>query len=344
MTMSGGRTARIAVIGAGAIGGVTAAYLAAAGYDVTLVCRSEPSAALIRERGLIIHGLRGASCRPLAAVAAIEQLAGSYDYILIVTKAYDLQQAALRALPYLAKCGLIVSLQNGMCLDLLEQTVGAGHAAACVVSWSCTQIAPGELDFTGEGGFVIGCRGNGKSALPGLRQALDKVAPTRIADDILAEIYAKLIINSGVTCGGALSGESLGRMLRRPVARALFIALVREDLALAEALGLQVPPFGGRLDYYRFAAGEGLIARLRRQLILLAIGRRYRKLTSSSLTALRRGQPTEVDFLNGWIAARARELGVATPVNERLVAMIKEIEQGKRPISPANLDELMGKI
>lgn len=341
--MGGQNQARIAVIGAGAIGGVTAATLAAAGYDVTLVCRSEQSAALIRERGLIIRGLRGESCRPLASVAAIEQLTGSYDYILIVTKAYDLLQAAQRALPYLAERGLAVSLQNGMCLDILEQTVGAARAAACVVSWSCTQIAPGELDFTGEGGFVIGCRGDGAAALPGLKQALDTMAPTRIAEDILAEIYAKLIINSGITCGGALCGERLGRMLWRPRARRFFIALVREDLALAEALGLQVPPFGGKLDYYRFSAGEGLLARLRRQLILLAIGRRYRKLTSSSLTALRRGQPTEVDFLNGWIAARARELGVATPVNERLVAMIKEVERGERQIGPANLDELMGK-
>jgi 2-dehydropantoate 2-reductase len=337
------RALRIAVIGGGAIGGVTAAYLAAAGYDTTLVCRSEATAGLIRGRGLHISGRRGERCVPLPAVAAIEELSGTYDYILIVTKAYDLAAAAKRALPYLAPEGLMVSLQNGMCLDLLEQVAGAEHSAACVISWSCTQFAPGELGFTGEGGFVIGRRdGASDAVLLRLQTILSVVAPTSISADIVADIYAKLIINSGVTCSGVLSGEKLGRMLRRRVARQLFIALVREDMALAEAIGLKVPLFAGKLDYYRFLKGNGLLARLRRHLMLLIFGWHYRQQTSSSLTALRRGQPTEVDYLNGWIVDRARELGIATPVNERLARFIKEVERGERQIDPGNLGQVMG--
>lgn len=332
---------RVVVIGAGAIGGVIAAYLTQSHAEITLVCRDKNTADIIRTQGIHIGGIRGQHCIRLNAVAGIEALHGEYDICLIVTKAYDLEDAAKRILPFLSNLSLVVSVQNGMCWEILEGIVGKARTAACVVSWSSTQIAPARLDLTSEGGFIIG-RSNGEidDKIRELKALLDWVAPTMISDHIFGEIFAKLIINSGVTCGGAITGLTLGGLLKRNDARKFFISLVREDIALAGALGVRVPPFAGRLDYYRFLSGNGILDCMRRHLLLLAIGLKYRRLTSSSLTALQRGQPTEVAYLNGWICRKARELGVPVPINERVCKITSEIENGLRKITPANLAEL----
>lgn len=333
---------RIAVIGAGAIGGVTAAYLTMGGYDVTLVCHRRETAEKVRDPGLHITGTRGEQYIQMNAVDSIEALAGKFDAVLVATKAYDAADAARRALPFLAEKGIVLSLQNGIGIDELTEAVGAPHAACGVVSWSCTMVEDGWMDLTGEGGFVIGMAAGGCDIrLSALAQALEAMAPTRVTDDILSEMYSKLIINSGITCGGALMGLRLGPMLLRPRVRRFFIAIVREDMAVARAMGLAVPPFGGRLDYEKFDAGDGCLDHLRRHLTLLAVGVKYRRLKSSSLTSLERGGKTEVDYLNGWISRKARLLGVFTPVNDGVVDIIREIEAGRREISPANLADII---
>ncbi len=79
---------------------------------------------------------------------------------------------------------------------------------------------------------------------------------------------------------------------------------------------------------------------MKRHLTIRVIGMKYQKLKSSSLQSLERGRKTEVDNYNGYIAAKGRELGVATPVNTQLTSMVREIEKGTRKIAPENFDEI----
>lgn len=333
---------KIVVIGAGAIGGVTAAYMAKGGVDVTLVCKRKSTADAVRTSGLHILGKRGEHRIPLKAVHEISALSETYDYCLIATKAFDLEENAKNILPYLSPGGLVVSLQNGICIDLLSKTVGAERAVGAVITWSCTMLGDAELEITAEGGFIIGKPGGGRDErLTALKNAMDKAFPTAVSGNILSEMYAKLIINSGITCGGAMTGQTLGEMLVGYKARRFFIEIVREDMKVAEALGITVPPFGGKLDYYKFIRGSGPVSHLRRHILLFLIGLKYRKLKSSSLTALQRGGKTEVQFLNGWIAEKSRALGIPTPVNNRIVQIIGEIEAGQRKISPENISETL---
>lgn len=333
---------KIVVIGAGAIGGVTAVFMAMNGIDVTLVCKRQNVAAAIRDSGLHIVGKRGEHRVKLKAVADVSELKEQYDYCLVATKAYDLEAAAGKILPFLMPDSLVVSLQNGICNDILSKTVGAQRAVGAVVTWSCTLLGDAKLEITGEGSFIIGrLDGNNDARMLTLKEAMDKAAPTTITGDILSAQYSKLIINSGITCGGAMTGQTLGRMLIGRQARLFFIHIVQEDMAVAAAMSLKVPPFGGKLDYYQFIRGNSIADKLRRHALLFLVGLKYRKLTSSSLTALLRGGKTEVDFLNGWIAGKGDALSVQTPVNDRVVKIIKEIEAGQRRISPENIFETL---
>lgn len=333
---------RFLVIGAGAIGGSTAAFMTKAGHDVTVLCRREEVAAELRKPGMHISGVRGEMYVPLKAVCAADRLEGSFDCCIVSTKAYDTIGAVESALPHLTEDGLVLVLQNGICIDELLKTAGEGRSACGVTSFSSTMLSPTHMELTGEGDFRIGMAAGFEDArLEPIREAMSAMVPTKINTPILAPMYSKLVINSGITCGGALTGQLLGQMLKTAKARRFFIALVHEDMALAEKMGIKVPPFGGRLDYYKFISGSGPIANLRRHIMLFVVGLKYKNLKSSSLTSLERGKPTEVQVLNGWISRKGREYGVPTPVNDRLVELIREIEAGRRKSCPENIDEII---
>ncbi|MFA0814497.1 MAG: ketopantoate reductase family protein [Anaerofustis sp.] len=330
------------IIGAGAIGGVSAAYMAQGGADVTLVCKRQTAAETIEHRGIHIIGKRGEHTIPTKAVPTVADLKETYDIALIATKAYDMPQVAQEIIPFMNENGLIVSFQNGICIDRLAEIVGEERAVQAVVTWSCTMIADAEYEFTAEGGFIVGsANGTVDVRIEQLKELLDLVAPTRISDNILSEMYSKLIINSAITCGGALTGVKLGTLLKDKYAQQFFIHIVQEDIALANAMGIKVPPFGGQLDYYKFAAGDGWTDRIRRLLTLRVVGMKYRDLKSSSLCSLERGGKTEVDILNGWITEKANQYGVSVPVNAKITEMIKQIERKERVSILSNMKELM---
>jgi len=115
---------------------------------------------------------------------------------------------------------------------------------------------------------------------------------------------------------------------------------MREAMNVAAALRIKVEKgAGGKLDYYQFLAGNGLVKSMKQHLFLRAVGLKYRRIKSSSLQSVERGRRTEIDYLNGYIVDRGEARGVAVPVNTAVVAMIKQIETGSRKMGPANLDD-----
>lgn len=328
----------IAVIGGGAIGGITAAYLSKAGYDVELVVKYKDKAEQAATKGLHIIGVRGDHYMKVKAVADVEQLSGKKDIVMIVTKAYDMPDAARRVLPFLKEDSLVVSMQNGICVEALGDIVGAARSVGCVIGWGSTMKSDGTLNMTSEGDFVIGGQ-LPDTDLSGLKDVMDHMLPTRISANIIADLYSKMIVNSCITSLGVLCGLHLGKIMSYKQARKIFVSIIREAVAVANAMNLKVEPYGGKLDYYNLIKGEGALADFRRDVVIRIIGFKYRRLKSSSLQSLQRGKPTEVDYYNGYIAKKGAELGVATPVNARIVEMIKEIEAKKRTIDPKNFED-----
>ena len=330
---------RIAVIGAGAIGGITAALMAEKGYDVWLVCKHMEIADLANGRGLHVRGYCGEHTVPVHSVAAVEELKDSFDLCMIATKAYDMPECAKAMLPLLREDSLVVSMQNGICTDALASVVGKERTVGCVIGWGATMLGPGELAVTSKGEFLIGRISGDQEALEPIRRAMNAAAPTVITPDIYAELYSKLIVNSCITSLGAICGLHLGEMLKQRRARDIFLAIIGEAMDVAHAMKLQVPPFGGKLDYEKLMHGDTPLDSLRRHVMIRLVGMKYSKLKSSSLQSLERGRPTEIDYFNGYIARKGQELHVDCPVNQRLVTMIKEIEHHAREINVKNLED-----
>lgn len=328
---------RVVVVGAGAIGGITAALLVKGGYDVMLVCKHQEIATLAAGRGLHLTGVKGDCTIPVHAVAAVEELTGIFDLALIATKAYDMPASAKALLPFLHADTPVLCLQNGICTDALALVVGRERTVGCVIGWGATMHAPGELEMTSTGEFIIGRIEGDQQLLTPVKEALSTVTDTVISKDIFSELYSKLIVNSCITSLGAICGLRLGEMLKRRQARSIFLAVIGEGMDVAHAMNLKVPPFGGKLDYEKLMRGNRPLDRFRRHAMIYIVGLKYRNLKSSSLQSLERGRPTEIDYFNGYIAAKGESLGVPCLINRRLTEMVKEIENGRRSIKVENL-------
>lgn len=335
-------SSKVSVIGAGAIGGITAAMIQKAGQDVELVCKRQELADRINDRGIHVTGLKGEHWVRLKAVKDISDLTGLQDLVFLATKGTDCIAAARNLLPLLKPDALVVSLQNGICEHALAGVLGKERVIGCVVEWGASHNGPGELEVTSHGRFIIGNIDHIRDdRLPPIRDVLANVQPTNISNNIIGELYAKLVINACINSLGVIAGVRLGRLLADQRMRTVIMAIMREALAVAAAMQIKVEHGAGKLDYAAFLKGQGPLAAFKRHLTLRLIGFKYRKIKSSSLQSIERGRRTEIDFLNGYICERGKEFGIATPVNDAVRAMVLAIEVGKKTMSLDNADELL---
>jgi 2-dehydropantoate 2-reductase len=330
----------VLVIGAGAVGGITAALLKRKGYDVTVVAKYREYADLISATGLKLSGRCGVMTVRMPAVASVEEIKGKKDIILLAVKANDMAAVARQSLPLLKDDGYMISMQNGICEYELASIAGEERTAGCVVGWGATMTSQGDLQMTSAGDFIIGyLQREPDEDLTTLATVLESVVPVKMTANIIGHRYSKLIINSCITSMGAVSGLYLGEMLVQKRMRHVFINIIREAVAVARAMRIRLEVFGGRLDFDRFVEKKGVLADLKRDLMIRIIGFKYRRLKSSSLQSLERGKPTEIDYLNGFIVSEAAKYNVPVPVNTKIAEIVKRIEKGELRITMANFDD-----
>ena len=334
-------TPRLGVVGAGAIGGITAAVLAQSGWNPEVVCKNDDIVSAALDRGLRVYGLKGDHRVRVRAVRAVEDLSGPKDVVLVATKAADTRRTAEDLLPFLTPQSLVVSLQNGMCEEILGEVLGPERVIACVVSWSATMHGPGELELTNGGEFVIGRpAGPPDDGVRTVGRILSAVQPVRVSGNMMGELFSKLIINSCTNTLAVLAGLNLKKLLAVKQARKLFINIMREGMAVARAMGIKVEPAaGGAWDFERYLAPAGLPADLKRHVFLRLVGMKSARIKVSSVQSIERGRRTEIDYLNGWICEKGRAHGVPTPVNDAMVLLTHEIEEGRRAITSVNLND-----
>jgi len=221
-------TSKIAMIGAGAIGGVTAAFISKAGYDIEIVCKHKDLADKINDDGIDITGIKGNHRTKMNAVEAISNLSEPKDLVFLATKANDCVAAAKDLIPFFKPDSTVVSLQNGISEHALAEVLGKDRIIGCVVEWGASNTGQGELEVTSEGEFVIGnIENKPDDRLAFIKQLLDLTNPTRISDNIIGELYAKLIINSCINSLGVIGGVRLGQLLADKNTRKVFIMLMR---------------------------------------------------------------------------------------------------------------------
>jgi 2-dehydropantoate 2-reductase len=305
----------IVVIGSGAMGGLFGAKLAATGNDVLLYDTWSEHVAAIERHGLSIEGIDNTVVR--YRVRATDQPTrdlSETELILVQVKGYDTYEALRPFNGRLNPETFVLSLQNG--LGNLEQMRSAlpGHHRILLgtTAHGSTVLGPGRIRHAGKGSTSIGdpaITATPRFDLGPIRAVLQAAGfETSIASNIHSAVWAKLISNVVINPLTALTGLRNGELLDDPRIVAMMEATIAEALAVMEAAG--VPPAVD--DFYQHA-------------------RRVMEMTrpnvSSMLQDIRAGRRTEIGSINGAVAHLARELGVATPVNNWLTAMVEHREK-----------------
>ncbi len=333
-------SSKVLVVGCGGIGGVIAARLVRAGVDVTAVTGNDEVAAALRSGGFRVKEFEGDEWTVAAGrvvKTAAELPAGArFDVCIVATKATTLQAAVRDVVPWLADEAPVVVCQNGLPEELAAGVVGARRVLGCVVVWGATMGPAGAYTRTSRGGFQLGrlvADGPDPRAVAAL---LEPAGAVTLVDDLAAVRWSKMAINCATSTLGAIGGKRLGPLLRRRFVRRLVLELWTEFVAVARAANVKLAPVGGTLDIEKMAltAAErsmtlGSPKLAVKHSILVAVGMKYRRLRSSMLVAIERGRVPEIDFLNGEIVARGRQLGVPTPVNARLVEAVRHVASGR---------------
>ena len=300
--------ARVAVVGAGAVGCYYGGMLARAGVPVTLVGRPAHVEAMRRD-GLRLTTAAFDEHIPVDASTDPAAIAGA-ALVLVCVKSTDTESTAAELAAHLAPGACVLSLQNGVDNAPRLQALLQRPVAPAVVYVATEMAGPGHVRHMGRGELVI------PSDIGGTLTSTDLVAlfgradvPVDQSDNVHGALWGKLLLNCGYNAISAITDLPYGRLAAMPdIARTIHDA-VAECLAVAEALQVTIPG-----DVW--ASVDRIATSMPGQF-------------SSTCQDLRRGKPTEIDHLNGHVAREGERLGIATPLNRALLGLVKALEAAR---------------
>src|SRR5437867_110575 len=331
---------KLLVWGAGATGGTIGARLARAGHDVTFVDRADEHVAAISRAGLRIEG-------PLAQFVARapafvpDDLVGEFEHVILAVKAQDTADATRALAPHLSRDGYVVSAQNGLNELVIKSIVGDTRTMGCFVNFGADYLEPGVIQYAGRGAVVLGeIDGRITPRIEELHRAfLDFDDRAIVTTNIWGYLWGKLAYGAQLFAT-ALTNDAIADALADPSYRDVYVEIAREVMRVARARHITPEGFNG-FDPHAFApdADRKVAGRSLDQMV--AFNRKSAKTHSGIWRDIAvRKRRTETDAQLGPIVALAAEAGVPTPMVSRLIALMHEVEDGRRSQSHETLDLL----
>ena len=298
---------RVAVVGAGAVGGYFGGLLARAGAPVVMIGRPA-FVETVKKNGLFLDTLQFQEHVRLEASTEMAAVDGA-QVVLFSVKTTDNAATARAIAPLLSNDALVLSMQNGV--DNVEQIRAAARIEALpsVVYVAASVPRPGSVKHVGRGDLVVGPK-NAKTERIAALFARANI-PCRITENIEGELWTKLVWNCALNSVSALGRAKYGQLAGSADAWKVVETAVYEVLAVARAANIHPP---GLEDPKAALAGA------------LKIATQMAEALSSTAQDMNRGKRTEIDSLNGYVSRRGAELGVRTPVNQALYALVKLAE------------------
>jgi 2-dehydropantoate 2-reductase len=298
---------KVAVVGAGAVGGYFGGMMARAGVPVVMIGRPAFIEAVQRD-GLRIDSLQFQETFHLEASTDLAAAAGA-DLVLFCVKTTDTVSVAKQLAAILPLESLLLSMQNGVNNAETIRAASGIPALPAVVYVAASVPAPGTIKHLGRGDIVVGPRNDRTEKIAHIFN--EAKIPCRISENIEGELWTKLIWNCALNAISALGRATYGEIIANEDARKLIEAAVYETLNVAHAKGIQP---AGLEDPRAAMAGAYRIAE------------QMSGTRSSTAQDLARGKFTEIDSLNGYVARAGAQVGVPTPVNHTLYTLVKLYE------------------
>ena len=335
---------KIAIVGSGANGTSIGVDLVGAGYDVTLIDQWPAHVEAMRERGATVVMPEETVVRQVRAlhICDVCTLTEPFDVVLVVTKAYDALWSSQLIEPWLKRDGLLVAVQNGMTAETVAEAVGPERTLGCVIEISSGLFTPGIVErhspparsWFAVGSFHPSTAGREAEVV----ELLSHAGACETSGDILAAKWMKLVSNCTTLATTACLDLSIVDAETVPGMRAFMLRAGQEALDIGDALGFERRPIFG-LSEKDVTDSNRLVETL---LDKLMNGFVLPNTKGVVLQDWEKGRKSELENLNGLVAARARELGTVAPACEAVTELARRIERGELRPGVENLAILQG--
>jgi 2-dehydropantoate 2-reductase len=325
---------RIAVIGAGAIGCLVAAYLKAKDEEVTLVAQGK-TVKIIKDQGIAVSGIRGNS---LVHIDISDTLNYIPDLAILATKTQDIN-SALQNNSHLLQNSLILTIQNGVQSDnLVARFVRGEKIISSIVMFGATSLDPGRVVHNFEGSWVLGgfSKPGPSESLLKVSLILNKAFPVIISENIIGMKYLKIFVNAN-NCLPAITGKSMQEIFSDLAISRISVAIWKEAFRVVEKAGIDLvslPDF----------PLENLtkLALMPSELSAQIFSERMKNLSKeplygSILQSIMRGKLSEIDYINGEFVRLAQANHMEAALNKILIEMVHAVEKNNRFFSKEDL-------
>ncbi len=330
--------ARCAIYGAGSLGTVLGAYITKNGGSVQLVNRNRAHVAALNEKGARIVG-KAQFAVPVTAITP-DEMTGEYDVILLMTKQLQNHEVVTWLKDFLSPRGVIVTLQNGLPEPGIAAIVGAEHTMGCTVEWGATMSAPGECTLTSDPdslSFHMGrMEGISEEQFNMVKDILELMCPVHEEPNLIGARWSKLLINATFSGLGTLIGGKFGDVSGTKAVRPVAAACIKEVIDVGRAAGAVFAPVQGKDITKLFYFTNPLKRAFSMALMPIAM-KKHSAIEPSMLQDIKHGKPCEIEAINGVVCEWGRKVGVPTPINDRIVEVIRSIEAGRRRPCPENI-------
>ena len=329
---------RNAIYGAGSLGTVLGAYITKNGGQVDLINRNKAHVEILNTKGAKIIGTVDMTV-PVKAITP-DQMEGKYDVIVLLTKQLFNKDVVTMLKDFLSENGVIVTLQNGIPEPSIAEIVGANHTMGCAVEWGAALIEPGVCELTSAPdslSFHMGkLDGITDEQVKMVKDLLELMCPVHEEENLMGARWSKLLINATFSGLGTVVGGVFGDVSEDKDAQKVAIRCMKECIDVGHATGTEFAPVQGKnivgLFYYKGALKRALGCKL-----LPIAMKKHRLIEPSMLQDLKKGKPCEIDAINGVVCEFGRKHNIPTPINDKIVEIIKKIQNGELKAEKSNI-------
>lgn len=329
---------KYAIYGAGSLGTVLGAYISKSGEEIDLINRNKEHVKALNEKGAKIVGTVDMIV-PVKALT-VDEMTDKYDVILLLTKQLQNKEVVTKLKDHLTDEGVIVTLQNGLPEPLIAEIVGANHTMGCVVEWGATLKEPGVCELTSDPSslsFHMGkMDGISDEQFKMVKELLERMCPVHEEENLLGARWSKLLINATFSGLGTVVGGVFGDVSENKEARKVAVRCMKEVIDVGTSTGVIFAPVQGKnitkLFYYK-----GALKRAFATFLIPIAMKKHRNIEPSMLQDIKNGKKSEIDAINGVVVEFGEKNGVATPINKRIVEVIKKIENGELKPEESNV-------
>jgi 2-dehydropantoate 2-reductase len=331
---------RTAVMGAGSLGTIAGALLSKAGLDVVLVDANEEHVNALNADGASVVGCMEL-VTPVRAITP-DRMDGVYDLVIYLAKATYDEVALPQARERMDENSMLITLQNGVPEERVASFIGRERTLGGAVGWGATWKGPGVSELTTEPDkmtYDIGeLDGSVTERLGRLKEVLDNAGKAEITRNLVGVRWSKLLVNVAMSGLSTVLGCNYGEITDDERASDAALCIMLETIRTAQGLGITMEPLQGLNPEVMLDITKESVENARN--VLKMIYTPHRGIVGSMLQDIKKGLPSEVGALNGYLSEKSSEVSVPTPVNDQVTEMIIRIQAGGMDYGFSNLEKI----